>query len=63
MESDEYRHLITNHPFKRSRYFHWPFMFAGTSPMAYHMEMFTKMVKNVGSKEQAQYYLPLMNHW
>ena len=63
MDSDEYRHMITNYSHKRSKYFHWPFLFAGTNPMTYHMEMFTKMVNTVGSEEQAKHYLPLMNHW
>ena len=63
MADDEFRHLITNYSHKRSKAFHWPFMFAGTNPMTYHMEMFTKMVLTVGSEAQAKYYLPLMNHW
>ena len=36
---------------KRSKNFHWFTMFAGTCPMTYHMQMFTKCISDLGSEE------------
>lgn len=63
MADSEFRHLITNNSHKKCKYYNWFYMFAGTNPMTLHMQMFTKSVLQLGSEEQARYYLPLINHW
>ena len=41
---EEFRHLIINNSRKKSKFFHWYYMFAGTNPMTLHMQMFTKSI-------------------
>lgn len=63
MADQEFRHLITNNSHKRSMYFHWYYMFAGSHSMTLHMSMFTKSLVGLASEGQARYYLPLVNNW
>ena len=63
MADSEFRHLITNNSHKKCKYYNWFYMFAGSNPMTLHMQMFTKSVMQLGSEEQARYYMPLINHW
>ena len=63
MQDEEFRHLITNNAYKKSRYWHWYYHFAGTNPMTLHMQMFTKSIKMLGNEEQVRNWMPKVDHW
>ena len=63
MSDPEFRHLITANSTKKSKYFSWYYLFAGSQPMTLHMQMFTKSVMQLGSEAQARHYMPLIDNW
>ena len=44
MADEEFRHLITANSYKKCKFYSWQYEFAGTNPMALHMQMFTMSV-------------------
>ena len=63
MADPELRTIVLTNSHKKSKYFNWFYLFAGSCPMTLHMQMFTKSIKDLGSEEQVRHYLPLVNHW
>mmetsp|Transcript_38735 Transcript_38735/g.50736 ORF Transcript_38735/g.50736 Transcript_38735/m.50736 type:complete len:122 (-) Transcript_38735:1743-2108(-) len=51
MSDPEFRSMILTNSHKKSKYFNWFYLFAGSNPMTLHMQMFTKSIKELGSEE------------